>query len=383
MQRTRWKNAAKRKQDGGTRLKLLVQPRDGIEPLLSAIKKAKKSIDILIFRLDWKELENALKAASGRGVVVRALIAHTNRGGESKLRALEMRFLEAGVTVGRTADDLVRYHGKMMIVDRRTLFLLSFNFVHMDIEHSRGFGLIVTNSKIVQEATRLFDADLNRQDYTGGLKALIVSPVNARTELTAFIKKARKQLWIYDPKIADKHILKLLEERVKDGIDIKIIGSLGIRSSKLQVTPLTSMRLHTRTIIRDGRQAFVGSQSLRQPELDSRREIGMIVGDAKVVKTLLATFESDWAATGFDETRQTVEANTEEAEPKLTAKATKALAKAMPPLKTTLKKAIKQVVAKAGQESLVHGNLKSTVKSIVKTAVKEAVAEMAVESAEE
>ena len=367
---------------GGTSLKLIIQPHDGIEPLLSAIKKAKKSIDILIFRLDWKELENALKTASGRGVAVRALIAHTNRGGESKLRALEMRFLEAGITVGRTADDLVRYHGKMMIVDRRILFLLSFNFVHMDIEHSRGFGLVVTNSKIVLEATRLFDADLNRQSYTGGIKTFIVSPVNARSELSAFIKKAKKQLWIYDPKIADKQILKLLEERAKAAVDIKIIGSLGVRSSHLQVTPLTSMRLHTRTIIRDGRQAFVGSQSLRQPELDSRREIGMIVGEAKVVKALLATFESDWTATGFDETRETVKANTEEAEPKPTAKATRALAKEMPRLKTSLKKAIKQAVAKAGQDSLDHGNLKSTVKSIVKTAMKEAVAEMALESAD-
>ena len=358
-----------------------MQPRDGIAPLIAAIKKAKKSIDILIFRLDWKELENALKAASSRGIAVRALIAHTNRGGESKLRALEMRFLEAGITVGRTADDLIRYHGKMMIVDRRTLLLLSFNFVHLDIEHSRGFGLVIANSKIVQEATRLFDADLNRQAYTSGVKAFIVSPVNARTELSAFIKKARKQLWIYDPKIGDKQILKLLEDRAKAGVDIKIIGSLGVRSSKLQVTPLTSMRLHTRTMIRDGRQAFLGSQSLRQPELDSRREIGIVVGDAAIVKTLLATFESDWASTGLDETRNTVNANTEP-EPQPTVKATRALAKEMPPLKSTLKKAIKQAVAKAGHDSLTHGNLKSTVKSIVKTAMKEAVAEIALEGAE-
>jgi len=359
-----------------------VQPRDGIEPLLSAIKKAKKSIDILIFRMDWKELENALKAASGRGVAVRALIAHTNRGGESKLRALEMRFLEAGITVGRTADDLVRYHGKMMIVDRRTLFLLSFNFVHMDIEHSRGFGLIATNTKVVQEATRLFDADLNRQAYTGGLKTFIVSPVNARSELSAFIKKARKQLWIYDPKIADKPILRLLEDRAKAGVEIKIIGSLGIPNSNLQVTPLTSMRLHTRTIIRDGRHAFVGSQSLRQPELDLRREIGLIVRDAAVVKTLLATFESDWAATGFDETRETVKANTV-SEPKPTRKAAHALAKQMPPLKITLKKAIKQAVARVGQDSLDQGNLKSSVKDAVKDAVKSAMKEAVAEIAQD
>src|SRR4029077_7824818 len=122
--------------------------------------------------------------------------------------------------------------------------------------------------------------------------------------LTIFIKQARKQLWIYDPKIADRQMMRLLEERAKAGVDVKIIGRLATRSSNLPVTPLTSMRLHTRTIIRDGRQAFVGSQSLRQPELDSRREIGMILGDAKVVKTLLATFETDWAATGFDETRE-------------------------------------------------------------------------------
>ncbi|HEY2844806.1 MAG TPA: phospholipase D-like domain-containing protein, partial [Bryobacteraceae bacterium] len=215
--------------------------------------------------MDWKELETALKAASGRGVVVRALIAHTNRGGESKLRSLETRFLEAGITVGRTADDLIRYHGKMMIVDRKTLFLLSFNFVHMDTDHSRGFGIVATNSKVVHEAVKLFEADLNRRTYPAGLNALVVSPVNARKQLSAFIKKARKQLLIYDPKIADPQILRLLEEHAKAGLDIKIIGSVAARSAKLPVSPLTSMRLHTRTIIRDGSQAFVGSQSLRQP----------------------------------------------------------------------------------------------------------------------
>jgi cardiolipin synthase len=55
---------------------------------------------------------------------VHALIAFTNRGGEEKLRGLEMCFLASGITVARTADDLVRYHGKMMILDRQELYLL-------------------------------------------------------------------------------------------------------------------------------------------------------------------------------------------------------------------------------------------------------------------
>ena len=54
------------------------------------------------------------------------------------------------------------------------------------------------------------------------------------------------------------------------------------------------MRLHTRTIIRDRHQAFVGSQSLRKLELDSRREVGLIVRDPGVIRRLVATFELDW-----------------------------------------------------------------------------------------
>jgi cardiolipin synthase len=357
-------------------VKLLVQPQDGIEPLLAAMKGAKKSIDILIFRMDWKELETALKAASGRGIAVRALIAHTNRGGEPKLRNLEMRFLEAGITVGRTADDLIRYHGKMMIVDRRTLFLLSFNYVHMDISHSRGFGIVTRSAKVVQEAVKLFEADLNRQTYAAGLNAFVVSPANARKQLSAFIKQARKQLLIYDPKIDDRQIVRLLEDHAKAGMDIKIIGSIGARTAKVPVTPLTSMRLHTRTIIRDGRQAFVGSQSLRQPELDLRREIGIVVRDSKVVKTLLATFEKDWISTGFDEVRDAVKADAAVARPETAAKTIRALAKEMPPLRTTLKKAINQAVTRAGKGAMAHGELKATVKDAVKRAVKEAVKEL-------
>jgi cardiolipin synthase A/B len=374
----RWRLHRRRQLEGFT-LKLLIQPHDGIAPLLAGIKSAQKSIDILIFRMDWKDLETALKAASAKGVIVRALIAYTNRGGEAKLRSLETRFLEAGVTVGRTADDLIRYHGKMMIVDRRSLFLLSFNFAHMDISHSRGFGIVTKSAKVVQEAVKLFEADLNRKTYKAGLNEFIVSPANARKQLSAFIKKARKQLLIYDPKIADRQIMHLLLDQAKAGVDIKIIGTIGARGAGLPVAPLTSMRLHTRTIIRDGRQAFVGSQSLRPPELDSRREIGMIVLDSKVVKTLLATFKEDWASTGFDEARDAVKTGAAAPKSDMTAKATRALVRAMPPLRKSLKKAIKQAVTRAGKEAQAHGELKSTVKDAVKRAVKEAVKEIAQE----
>src|SRR5262245_44885868 len=113
--------------DHGLSMKLIVQPDSGIAPIVTAIKQARKSVDVLIFRLDRLEIARALEAAVPRGVRVRALTAHLNRGGTKFLRKLEMHLLESGVTVSRTADDLIRYHGKMMIIDGRILHVYGFN----------------------------------------------------------------------------------------------------------------------------------------------------------------------------------------------------------------------------------------------------------------
>ena len=177
-------------------MKLIIQPGDGVAPVVSAIQKAKKTVDIVIFRFDRPEVEKALDEAVTRGVAVRALIAHTNKGGEKNLRKLELRLLAVGATVARTADDLARYHGKMMIVDGAALHVYGFNYTKLDIEQSRSFGVITRDKKIVREAAQLFEADALRQNYTPTHPRLVVSPENSRVRLTDFIKGARKELLI-------------------------------------------------------------------------------------------------------------------------------------------------------------------------------------------
>jgi phosphatidylserine/phosphatidylglycerophosphate/cardiolipin synthase-like enzyme len=248
----------------------------------------------MIFRFDRREIEKALAAAVSRGVHVHALIAYTNRGGEIHLRELEMRLLAAGVTVSRTDNDLVRYHGKLMIVDRRQLFLLAFNFTWLDIEHSRSFGVATTNRKHLQEAVRLFEADSQRRPYSPGSATFIVSPLNARKQLSSFIAGARSELCIYDPEISDDRMIRALGNRVRAGVSVRIIGGLSRTNCALEARRMPLMRLHTRTIIRDGRDAFVGSQSLRPLELDARREVGIIFRDPRPVARLKATFQADW-----------------------------------------------------------------------------------------
>ena len=251
-------------------------------------------MDIAIFRFDRKEIERALINAVNRGVQVRALIACTNRGGEKRLRDLEARLLEAGVTVARTADDLVRYHGKYLVVDRKELFLLAFNFTYIDIEQSRSFGIITTDKAAVEEASKLFEMDMKRQTYSPGLDWLIISPANARRTLATFIKEAKKELCIYDPNVSDPAMIRALEDRGKNGVEVRILGHLTRHSETIKVARLHEMRLHTRMILRDGKDAFMGSQSLRTVELDRRREVGMIFNDQPIIKSLAKTFLDDW-----------------------------------------------------------------------------------------
>src|SRR5687768_14559944 len=120
-------------------MRLIVEPDDGIEPVLHGITHARRTIDLSIFRLDHADLPQALASAVARGVTVRTLVAHRN-GGKSKekgLRSLELQLLHAGASVCRTDDDLARYHEKIMIVDRESLYVFGFNLTRLDIEKSR------------------------------------------------------------------------------------------------------------------------------------------------------------------------------------------------------------------------------------------------------
>jgi phosphatidylserine/phosphatidylglycerophosphate/cardiolipin synthase-like enzyme len=299
-------------------MKLIVQPDAGIAPIVSAIRQAKKSIDILIFRLDRFEIAHALAAAVARGVRVRALTAHTNRGGTKSLRKLEMSLLEAGVTVSRTADDLVRYHGKMMIVDSKLLHVYGFNFTGLDIAKSRSFGVISKNKKLINEANKLFTADFDRLPYTPGYERFVVSPDNARERLARFIAGARKQLLIYDPQATDDAMLRLVAERVKAGVDVRILGRLEAKwTASIKNERYPGRRLHIRAIVRDGKRAFLGSQSLRRLELEKRREVGVIVTDDLVARQMQEVFEKDWAQTPSGRKKRKKDEKAERKEEKL------------------------------------------------------------------
>ena len=116
--------------------RLIIQPDAGVAPIVTAIKQAKKSDrhpDLPSRSL--REIARALGGAVPRGVRVRALTAHQQpRRHQEPPQARDALCSRGGVTVSRTADDLVRYHGKMMILDGSdSSHVYGFNFTGLDI----------------------------------------------------------------------------------------------------------------------------------------------------------------------------------------------------------------------------------------------------------
>ena len=91
-------------------MRAIVQPEAGITPVVQAIRRARRSIDICIFRLDRREIENALSAAVARGVRVRFHLSEPGRvtvrvrRGDHVVRARTVR-------VRRAATRTLRLHG--------------------------------------------------------------------------------------------------------------------------------------------------------------------------------------------------------------------------------------------------------------------------------
>ena len=143
------------------------------------------------------------------------------------------------------------------------------------------------NKAIVAEAVKLFEAE-SRGSRTRRITIIFSSArkTRARGLARSSSRARRKQLLIYDMKVSDRQMLKLLQERVKAGVDVRIIGKVGKRGEGLTAEKMPGMRLHLRAMLRDGQEMFLGSMSLRALELDKRREVGVIVKERAAARAV-------------------------------------------------------------------------------------------------
>lgn len=282
------------------RVSLIVQPGDSFFPIVEAIDSARSSINITIFRLDDPVIRKALREAVARGVHVRALIAKFARGWEKENKKLLKELAKAGIETKQPAANSPkkRYHHKILTVDESRSLVLTFNPTRENLHYTRDFGVVMYDGAVTRELARLFDADWADKAFDADHRLpLAISPINSRDRVMAFLDAARRSIHISDAKVEDRRVLELLKDKAASGVEVRVLGSkasIHARGSRIEYRQITRFKMHAKCTVVDGERAFIASMNLRSVSLDARREVGVLVDDAKAVAEIEHVFESDW-----------------------------------------------------------------------------------------
>jgi cardiolipin synthase A/B len=290
----------------------LVQPHDGIAPVVALIDSAQSAVAVKMFTLTAPVLLAALEGAHARGVNVRIMLNPARSSGSRANDEAETRLRAAGVTVAWTNPRFAVTHEKSMVVDGRTALIATFNFCDKYFSQTRDYGLIVDDPNAVREILSGFEADWQRREFTPPPESVLVwSSANAREGMAALIDAARHSLRVQHPKFSDVTILDRLLAAQDRGVHVRVLcggkhgispsdmldtfGSLRIlQRSGVRVHKQQELRLHAKLLIADDACALVGSMNIDRSAFDLRRELGAMVSDPQALSVLRTRFDADW-----------------------------------------------------------------------------------------
>lgn len=297
-------------------LNVIVEPDDGLNPLVNAISDAKKSVWLEMYLLTNKSIISALEEDAGKKLDVRVMLEpHPAGGGSTAQKETLAKLKAAGVQAQFTDPAFKLTHEKGMVIDNSTAYIMTTNFTNAALgtgsgTKNREYDIVDTNSQDVQAVASIFQADWNHSTASFDDSNLVVSPVNSRDDFASLIGSAKQTLLIEAEEMNDSAIEQDLVTAEKSGVKIEVIlpkpssgdsdsnqkGINVIKQGGISVREDKHLYMHAKIIVVDGKKAFVGSENISTQSLDANRELGLLISDEGVLNTLQQTFQKDWAA---------------------------------------------------------------------------------------
>ncbi len=293
---------------------LIVQPDDGVEPVLGAFARAKSSLRIKQFTFTAPSLVSGILDAQKRGVKVQVLLnakrSTGSRANDETFAALE----KAGIGVRWSNPQFAVTHEKSVVIDDTRALIATFNFCDRYFSQTRDYGIITKNSDQIAQIAECFDADWDHKPFSvDSWVSLLWSVGNSRRRMAEFIDGARHRLDIEHPKYVDISILDRITAACERGVHVRIVssGMHGISDTDIfettsslrilrrvgaKVHHIKHPKVHAKVMVADGKRALVGSMNIDRHAFELRRELGIIIEEPKLVKQLEDIFEKDWKA---------------------------------------------------------------------------------------
>ncbi len=292
--------------------KLLTMPDDGAAAVKQLIDGAQTSLRIKMFEFDSEELIGAVLDAQRRFVDVTVLLNPMRSSGLRPNDATLTTMRDAGITVDWTSKAFTISHEKSMIIDDARVLISTFNYSDKYLTRTRDYGVLIEDSAIVAEVAACFEADRKSEPFALRQGSpLAWGNQSARRVVAAVIDSAEKELVIQHPKFHDAAILDHVLAARARGVTVHLLcgGDHGIEDYNLLETfshqrilaragvhlrKQRHQKLHAKVLLVDGKRAMVGSMNIDADAYDVRRELGVVLEDKDLVKTLGGIVEADW-----------------------------------------------------------------------------------------
>ncbi len=308
---------------------IFIEPTAGRKPLLAAIDSARHRIRLGICNFDDPVVGAAMIAAARRGVQVQVIVDHNKYLTNPAEQQLVAAMVAGGVSVHLSNSIFQQSFEKELVIDQRRVLIMTLCIEPATFTDTRDYGLVLASPNIIHEVTKFFDNDW-RYSAPPGVAAppynptppirvpnLIWGPVNASNALTSLIQKARHTIDATTELLDDPYLESELIAAVQRGVRVRLIlpsvpraGSSNLPGIRLlaqygvqihvtlgQYPPAGAMPyMHAKTMIVDGRLAYLGSIDLATAETSQDRELGITFQAERLIAPLRTQFRSDWAS---------------------------------------------------------------------------------------
>ena len=263
----------------GERVSLLA--RTGERPILDFLAAARRSVDCELYQVTSRPLADALGQAAERGVRVRVIV-EPRAGSTGVLRG------ERGVQILPTPR-VTLDHTKSCLRDDGAVLVGTANWSASALSKNADLvAVLPAGTAPARQVAEAIEADAGGAKLPALTDRLappqaVVSPVNARELLTAFVGEPGDRLLVTSEELQDGELLGHLRSAAgRERVDVAAPGEEATPAGTHRCSSTLYMHAKVMVLWRQGAPAaaFLGSENLSRTSLDRNREIGVLLGPA-------------------------------------------------------------------------------------------------------
>jgi phosphatidylserine/phosphatidylglycerophosphate/cardiolipin synthase-like enzyme len=281
----------------------------GMNSIYKFVLSANKSVDMTMYEFIDPTMVKDLGRDVRRGVDVRVIL-DTNR--ERSRNAPTYNALKnQGVHVVWADTRFDATHQKTITVDGKESLIMSLNLDDLYYTTTRDFGVFDTYPKDVSAIVAVFNADYAHVPIKPSNGTDLVWSPGSEPQMLAVINGAKKTLSIENEEMGDKAITSAIVAAARRGVKVEVtmVNDSSYDSAWKSVVAAgghvhlyadgsRDLYIHAKVTIADAglstRKIYLGSINFSSDSMNYNRELGIITGNATIVKDINTVVSMDY-----------------------------------------------------------------------------------------